>query len=294
MNIQKILRKKFRPALALGLAACLVGGVAGAAPAAPDTLANAEVSAQSLSAAESSLQPILGSWHEADVLDARTLTIYAGGKYELFYKGGGKAFGVVKVTPEEHPDGSKSLWYSFYEEGGLTLEDKDSAEPWYSVYKSAFQLWAAFPKDEKAGAQTELLSGQDGAMRFVRNEENNYHATSQGVKADDYLGVWSYSRCNVVVSREGAGYRVEIQWASSASEGSQWSYPCTYDSYSGILFSNDDGTRIDYAYTEAGSRTDATVYNDGRAVFVLRDGKLTWQDKKEDAGGDMEFIKTPK
>ena len=291
MNIHKTLREKFRPALALGLAACLVGGVSGAATAAPDTLANAEVSAQALTAVESSLQPIVGSWHEEDVLDARTLTIYADGKYELIYKGGGKAFGKVKVTPEEHPDGSKSLWYSFYEEGGLTLEDKDTANPWYSVYKTAFQLWAAFPKDEKAETQTTLLSGQDGAMRFVRNEENNYHATSKGVKAEDYLGVWACGRCNATVSRQGAGYLVEIQWANSAAEGSLWSYPCSYDNYSGILFSNDDGTRTDYIYTEDGSVTNKMVYNDGHGVFVLRNGRMTWQDNKENAGDGIGFIK---
>ncbi len=63
MNIHKTLRKEFRLALTLGLAACLVGGVSGAATAAPDTLANAEVSAQALTSVESSLQPSGGSWH---------------------------------------------------------------------------------------------------------------------------------------------------------------------------------------------------------------------------------------
>ena len=130
-------------------------------------------------------------------------------------------------------------------------------------------------------------------MRFVRSEENNYHASSNSVTADDYVGVWTCGRCNATISREGAGYLVEIQWASSAAEGSRWSYPCTYDNYSGILFSNDDGTRIDYVFTEDGNGTNNMVYNDGHGVFVLRNGKLTWQDKKENAGEGIEFIKSP-
>ena len=100
-------------------------------------------------------------------------------------------------------------------------------------------------------------------------------------------------RCTAVISREGAGYLVEIQWASNAAEGSRWTYHCTYDNDAAILFSNSrsNGTRTDYAYTEENSVTNKEIYNDGSAVFILRNGTLTWQDKKENAGEDMEFIR---
>lgn len=292
MSIHEILRKKFCPALALGLAVCLFGGVAGASSATSDAHTAVNVSTQSLTVSESSLQPITGVWREAGDPEPRTLTIYSDGSYELVYPEG-KAFGMVKVTIEEHPDGTKSLWYSFYEEGGLTLEDAGSPSPWYSAYTSANKLWAAFAKDGNVATQTELISGQDGAMRFVRFWENDYHATSSGVKADDYLGVWSVGRCSAVISREGSGYLVEIQWASSAAEGSQWIYHCTYDNDAAVLFSNSrsNGRRVDYVCTEEGSMTNKEVYNDGSAVFVLRNGTLTWQNKKEDYSEDLKFIK---
>lgn len=283
--------KPFRPALALGLAACLFGGIVEAEPV---MAADSKMpKAQNLKPVKKgSIQPIAGIWHEADAPNARTLTIYADGTYELISPDG-KAFGKVKVTSEKHPDGSKSLWYSFHESGGIVLEDKDTASPWYSAFNSANELWAAFPKDENTATQTDLRSGHDGAIHFTRYAENGYDTTSAGIKADDYLGIWSCSRCTAVISREHSGYLVEIQWASSAADGSRWTYHCTYDNFGAILFSNHDGTRIDYTYTEKGTGTDKKVYDDGSSVFVLRNGTLTWQDQKENSGHLLEFVKSP-
>ncbi|SHK44471.1 hypothetical protein SAMN05216582_10491 [Selenomonas ruminantium] len=289
---RRTLWKTFRPALAVGLAACLVGGIAGAEPVlATDGHA---VSAQAGKAVrKGSLQPIAGIWREAGATAPQTLTIYADGAYTLVSPDR-KAFGKVRVTAEKHPDGSKSLWYSFYEDGGVTLEDKDTASPWYAAFKSANELWAAFPKTEKAATQTDMRSGHDGAIHFVRYAENNYAATSEGVQADDYLGVWGCGRCTAVISREtSGGYLVEVQWASSAAEGSRWTYHCTYDNFGALLFSDDNGTRTDYTYTEKGTSTNKKIYNDGSSTFVLREGVLTWQDKKENSGTPLEFMKSP-
>lgn len=291
MNLNEALRGKFRQILVFALAVCLVGGAA-ETPAAANSRSDAAVSAKVPAAGAGSLQPIAGVWREAGDPEPRVLTIYADGAYELVYPEG-KAFGTVRLTAEEHPDGSKSFWYSFYEEGGLTLEDAGSAAPWYSAYTSANKLWTAFAKEDGAATQTDLRSGQDGAMHFVRGWEEDYHATSIGVKAADYVGVWGNGRCSIVISQEGAGYLVEIQWATSAAEGSRWIYHCTYDNDAAVLFSNSrsNGRRIDYVFTEDGKGTEKEVYNDGSAVFVLRNGALTWLDKKENFSEDMKFIK---
>lgn len=291
MNLKEALRGKCRQILVFTLAACLVGGVSGA-PAAANTRSDTTVSAQASAVGASSIQPIAGVWREAGDPEPRVLTIYADGAYELVYPEG-KAFGTVRLTDEEHPDGSKSFWYSFYEEGGLTLEDAGSEDPWYSAYASDNEFWTAFAKVDGVSTQTDLYSGQDGAMHFVRGWEEDYHATSIGVKAADYVGVWGNGRCSIVISQEGAGYLVEIQWASSAAEGSRWTYHCTYDNDAAILFSNSrsNGTRIDYVFTEDGKGTDKEIYNDGSAVFVMRNGTLTWQDKKENFSEGMGFLK---
>ncbi|MBQ1613117.1 MAG: hypothetical protein II089_00505 [Selenomonas sp.] len=292
MYVHETIQKMLRPVLLIGVAACFISGIAVGEPvvAAANSVGTAVQKAAAVS--ESRIQPIVGTWREAGAADARSLVIYADGKYEMTYKDG-KSFGMVKVTTEEHPYGSKSYWYSFLESGGVVLEDKNTASPWYSAYTSANEQWAAFARDEKAATQTDLYSGHDGAMHFVRYAENGYAGTGFGIKADDYVGIWSCGRCNAVISREGDGYLVEIQWASSAAEGSRWVYHCTYDNYAAILFSNGNGTRTDYVYSEEGVSRDTMAYNDGRALFVLRAGKMIWQDKKENTDNGVEFIKLP-
>lgn len=291
MDMQETLHRILRHMLLIGAMTCFIASIAGgeSAMAAANV---AGIAAQKAAALIDSIQPIVGTWRETGATDARSLVIYADGKYEMTYKDG-KSFGMVKVTTEEHPDGSKSYWYSFLEGGGVVLEDKNTASPWYSAYTSANEQWAAFAKDEKKATQKDLYSGQDGAMHFVRYAENDYEKKRAGIKAEDYLGVWGSGRCSAVISREGNGFLIEIQWASNAAEGSRWVYHCSYDNFAAILFSNGDGTRIDYVYAENGTSKENMVYNDGHALFVLRDGIMRWQDKKENMDNGVEFTKLP-
>ncbi len=293
MPIYESLCRKIRPALALGLAALCAGGVVGAAPAVSYAQSAVVGSSQNLTDVEKSFQPIAGCWVESGVPQPRSLTIHGDGAYELVSQDGSKTFGKVLVTAEEHPDGSKSLWYSFFEDGGLTLEDGDTDSPWFSAFTSAGELWAAFPKNPKAQTQVELISGQDGAMTFLRRPKEAPLTADKRVNAGDYIGVWGCGRCSVVISQEGPKYLVEIQWAGSAAEGSRWIYECTYDNYSALLFSDANGERIDYTCGEDDVIRDTMVYNDGHGSFILRDGVLTWWDAKEDAGQGLELVQTP-
>lgn len=90
---------------------------------------------------------IAGVWYEADVLDSRTLTINEDGSYTLAYRGGGAAYGTVKIEYEEHPDGSLTAWYNLYEDDGKLF--------------AGFQKTDEFPQDN-------LYSGHDGEMHFER------------------------------------------------------------------------------------------------------------------------------
>ena len=219
---------------------------------------------------ENSVQSIVGIWYEAEVLDSRTLTINADATYSLAYRGGGTAYGTVEVTHEEHPDGSLSPWYTFYEVDGA--------------------VWTSFPMDTST-APTDLWSEQDGAMHFIRDMSEEYHGSGQGVKSEDYEGIWGCGRCTVVISREADdNFLATVTWASSAADGSQWTYVCAYDEYAAVLVCNSVGTRTDYAFTEDGSEVISEVYNDGSCDFVMREGVLRWIDHKENAGSLMEFI----
>ena len=105
-----------------------------------------ETETESASALDVNIRDITGIWYE-ESLNPRILAIHEDGTYTLDNKSGGTAYGTVKVETEEHPDGTSSIWYSFYEEDGT--------------------LWTGFQKSD-VQPQTELWAGQDGALHFFR------------------------------------------------------------------------------------------------------------------------------
>lgn len=217
---------------------------------------------------DTSIQGLIGIWYEADVLDSRTLTVKPDYTYELAYKGGGTAFGTVGVTAEEHPDGSKSYWYMFYESDG--------------------KFWAGFAKNDDGSVQNELWSGQDGAMHFVRSLNNKY-GSAESVAAKDYLGVWSVGRINAVIEKKDSDYIATVKWSTSAAQQTIWTYPCRYDANQAILTCNGMGSCVEAVYSEDGTYQAKLVYEDGSCDFVLRNGVLTWYDKKQGAGSEVEL-----
>ncbi|MBQ6131641.1 MAG: hypothetical protein IJL12_04805 [Selenomonadaceae bacterium] len=268
MNAQKFSLKQFRAALAVLI--CFAVGILLTVPAkthAAKTVTVAE------SVAAKNICGIVGVWREQNVPEPKLLTISADGTYQLLYGGGGVVYGTVKLTFDEHPDGSKSEWYTLYDGNG--------------------EFWIAFAKDKNPAEQTELRSGHDGATYFARADENIYHNTSAGVAADDYLGVWGCGRCTIDIAADGDNYVVDIKWASSAAEGSNWTYHCAYNAHCAILICNGGGVREDYVFTEDGAETFDRKYSDGYATFVLREGTLTWLDRKENVGDSMIFLNSP-
>jgi L-ascorbate metabolism protein UlaG (beta-lactamase superfamily) len=90
---------------------------------------------------------LVGEWTENDSF-RNILTVNADGTFSLKYEGGGTRFGTVKVDSEEHPDGSFTYWYSFYD--------------------SENKLWTGFVCPEKPF--NEIYSEDEGGMKFVRND----------------------------------------------------------------------------------------------------------------------------
>ena len=191
-----------------------------------ETFAETKISATKASAESiTSINGIVGIGHEENVPAPKLLTINANGTYALLYGDGGVAHGTVKVTFSEMPDRAKI--------------------PWYSLYDSDGDFWTGFLKDRTISEQTELWSGQDSAAKFVRAPENAYHETSAGVKAEDYLGVWTSGRISAVIQKSGGG------------------------------------SHMDYEFVKGSGLRSEEKYSDGYGTFVLRDGVLTWLDGKE-------------
>ncbi|MCR5175722.1 MAG: hypothetical protein K6C05_02610 [Anaerovibrio sp.] len=246
------------------LLCCILFGVN-----APGGIAEAGQSDAYNQAEANSIQGIVGIWHQEDVTDEVLLTVNPDSTYKLIAGDGHASYGTVHVTYDEHPDGTKSYWYVFNENDGT--------------------FWAGFTKNEKESTQTDMWSGHEGYIHFSRNYGDAFHATSKGVAPEEYLGVWGCGRCTVVISNTVEGYLADISWASSAAEYTRWSYPCIYDTYNAVLVCPDQGLCLNCVTSEDGVETCTEVYHDGAAVFVMRDGILTWHDKKNNSGNAMEF-----
>jgi hypothetical protein len=106
---------------------------------------------------------------------------------------------------------------------------------------------------------------------------------------------WQCDRAYMEIFFEEEGYRVFIEWGSSAWESRQWDYSCHLDRKTGTLISLPLGSCTDVVYADDGSvKSFVTRYEDGSAEFSLDDqGYLIWKDLKEDAGRDMRFERIP-
>jgi len=96
---------------------------------------------------EADISDIVGVWNEADVLDSRTLTVNDDGSFTLEYRGGGAIIGNVKIEYSENPDGSQTVWFNFYDNGG--------------------DFWEGFQKPDELSIN-DLYAGNGGEPHFVR------------------------------------------------------------------------------------------------------------------------------
>ena len=149
----------------------------------------------------------------------------------------------------------------------------DDGEATFSLDEDGHLIW----QDEKEDA------GKD--MHFEQSTEIT------APDPDYYSGTWQCDRASIQIDWEEEGYRVFIEWSSSAWEHTEWQYSCFYNKENNTLGSLPLGLKTEVVYTEGSEEPTYTdIYEDGQATFFLdEDGYLIWQDEKEDAGKDMHF-----
>lgn len=209
---------------------------------------------------KSKIKGIIGTWIEVSVYP-RTLTVKEDGTYTL-----DEDNGKVTIDYEDHPDGSKSVWYTFTTNEG--------------------EFWTSFVKDEENEVQNDLWSGQDGEMHFMRD------GIDEHLTADDYcLHTWSSGRCYITFEKSKTGYVASVKWANSAADSTQWTYNCVFDEETSSMVCKKGATRVELSTSESGKTKTKTVYKDGSGSFLIKSGTLRWTDDKEGAGNDMYLIR---
>lgn len=123
------------------------------------------------------------------------------------------------------------------------------------------------------------------------NEEKNTKDTK--VVAEDYIGTWYWysGRPTVEVTKENKDYKIFVSWGSSAFETSEWNYKCNFNEETTEM--ECEGSRVDLIYKSEDDKIENIIYKNGKAIFAINsEGKMTWNDKKENAGEDVVLEKT--
>ncbi len=110
------------------------------------------------------------------------------------------------------------------------------------------------------------------------------------VPPEDFVleGDWqdeTSERAAMSIFKNGDKYDVEISWANSADETVFWNFSGEFDREGGFLYYDDCMKTI---VTE---ESEDVEYEKGTGAIAYLDGKLSWQDDKEDAGKDCVFVK---
>lgn len=126
---------------------------------------------------------------------------------------------------------------------------------------------------------------------YIRRSAVEYADESHG--ADDFLGMWYCGRLWAQIDKtDDSGCHVYIKWSWSAADGVVYEYDCVFDEATSTLRCYDSGTCVYYCADDA-EATDADPaqyeFENGSAVFEIKDGALLWSEGRE-ASGDPQIF----
>lgn len=97
-------------------------------------------------------------------------------------------------------------------------------------------------------------------------------------------------RCFAEICFGLTAFTIEIRWASSASESTEWSFIGEYDGNSDSLkYTN--GKCVDRTYHDDGGITEKVRYANGSGRFYISNGEMYWEDYTEGVGSRCIFEK---
>lgn len=139
------------------------------------------------------------------------------------------------------------------------------------------------------------LSGCGSSENLSQSSDSETLEESEtsGEEAGEFVGTWQdvvSQRCTMSITcDDGVNYEIVINWADSSTENNRWELTGTYDDeQEGIVYTG----RMIYEDYSGNDVEETVLYEDGEGViYISRNGKLFWEDGKEDIGADCVFEK---
>lgn len=142
--------------------------------------------------------------------------------------------------------------------------------------------------------ETQQKTTEKKAETTKKVTEATTQATTHASASDtSFEGEWSDSysqRAYIKIEKSENEYKVKITWSSSAFESTSWDMKAKLADNGKELYYT-DCVKKTRTYTSETDFSDKVEYNNGSGTFYIKDGKLYWNDKVEDAGKDTSFIK---
>ncbi len=169
------------------------------------------------------------------------------------------------------------------------------ALPWHELVHAALTRKGLRPLTPLGGDRTHectnFVRTDRAKKRIAQKSGDTLTRTAEGVKSEDYLGVWACDRCIISINADDDGFYADVDWSYSPGETLRhetWHYTCTYNTENATMECSNG------KYTETNRKDenneDVKVhYTDGTAVFVMRQGTLTWNDNMRDCAEGMTF-----
>lgn len=223
-----------------------------------------------------------GYWYIDGDYNTAYIHIAKDGTFTSYYASGSEECSGT-VRHELDPNTNNYIFTLSAEEGGPYLFFADDGETDKTDLYTAGEYSVHYVK----------LYGEGGLGDDGRGPDE----TDEEKPGDEYLGTWGCERAtihiyktNMPVPEKDKFFYIDINWGDSANAYVEWSLVGEYED--GKLICDKNGVKTYVEYVDAVTAPKRTIeYTEGSAVLEIRDGKLYWDDKEENAAEGMEFTK---
>ena len=196
---------------------------------------------------------------------------------------------TYETVDEEAPDGEYAV---------LTFpEDDVRFDVFFADGNYIREVWNNDQNEQlyKVSFDDAALKASD-VMQDWYNELADFTGANMGYTADDLVGRWAEKIAGrgliEITKAETEGeYNVNIHWASSAFESSNWTMTAKASDFPVGRISYDDGKLVIRTYTSETEFTDDVQYENGTGEFYLNSAnEIMWVDDVDNAGEDCVFV----